>query len=119
MKRLITTLVHTDPLSAVKGYLALTSSQSLTFKYLNLRLFSQPAWTPTLCVHSVPRSSLNGEFSVPGAVHAPTSYCTLTWFLPDKISLILHISTLHGFQTPSRNQSPLLKFTRKTVLLYG
>lgn len=119
MKCLITKLITLILCLQFKGYLALTSSQSLTFKYLNLRLFSQPAWTPTLCVHSVPRSSLNSEFSVPGVVHAPTSYCTLTWFLPDKISLILHISTLHGFQIPSRNQSTLLKFTRKTILLYG
>lgn len=115
MKCLITKLVHTDPLSAVQRLPGFNK-----FPITDIQVpESMALLTACLDTHSMPRSSLNGEFSVPGAVHAPTSYCTLTWFLPDKISLILHISTLHGFQIPSRNQSTLLKFTRKTILLYG
>lgn len=69
-----------------KDYLALTSSQLLTFEYLALRFFSPPAWTSTLRSHSTPRSSLSGCFQLPLLPRPPLLTALFTWLLPDKVS---------------------------------
>lgn len=111
--------------SFVKDYSALTSpncwhssSSIYGFSHIPLGL--------ARCEDSMPRSSLTG--GVPSSWCCPHSHLLLyylfTWFLPHKISCIfLHISTLHGLDwaLPNTQQKPVhsLKFTHKSILLYG
>lgn len=107
MKCLITKLITLILCLQFKGYLALTSSQSLTFKYLNLRLFSQPAWTPTLCVHCASLLSKQWVFS---SWCCSCSHLLLHSFLVSAWQDLTHFTHLNSSWLPNTQQKPVPSF---------